>query len=321
MPKQNQSQSAVPSSRKANKTGKLELVSTPTHVSPGISNIPLQSSTQFIALSFTLLTVPLLLQALYTSYLAPIRISLAPENDLNTSIDPSSPSLLAACRAHTYTTQIVSLDPLLIYINNFTSAAEAEALIELGSANFEDSFISRSGGANQKVSGRTSQSAPLAVETPLVACIVARARTFLGTMLHTHEPFSTPQLVRYLPSQRYDLHTDFWPRHQRLSDGSGGLFNRPASFFVFLRDNCTEGYTWFPSVTVEEGKEVGFEGRVERGKEDGGGGDGDGRGVRFKPVMGNALFWVNIPDSGKGDRRVLHAGLPVGAGEKIGMNI
>lgn len=134
---------------------------------------------------------------------------------------------------------------------------------------------------------------------------------FLSCLLHS------PQLVRYFPNQRYDLHTDFWPRHQRLPDGSGRLFNRPASFFVFLRDNCTLGHTWFPSITIEEGKEVAFGGRVARGKEDG----GDGRGVRFKPVKGSAVFWVNIGEDGIGDRRMLHAGLPVREGEKIGLNI
>ncbi|KAK7191817.1 2OG-Fe(II)oxygenase family Oxidoreductase [Paraphaeosphaeria sporulosa] len=296
-----QSQSAVPPSRKASNTGKLEL-----------------STAQFLSFSFTLLTLPLLLQTLYTIYFSPYFAPLhAPQNDSSTSINPSSPSLLTACRAHTYTTQIVSLDPLMIYINNFTSGAEAEALIKLGADDFEDSFISRSGGGNQKVSGRTSQSAPLAVEEPLVACIVDRARAFLGTMLHAHEPFSTPQLVRYFQTQRYDLHTDFWPRHQRLSDGSGRLFNRPASFFVFLRDNCTAGETWFPGVSIEDGKEVGLGGRVRRGRDDG----DDGKGVTFKPVKGSAVFWVNIGEDGVGDRRVVHAGLPVGEGEKIGMNI
>ena len=58
----------------------------------------------------------------------------------------------------------------MIYINNFTSVAEAEALIKLGAEDFEDSFISRASGGTQKVSGRTSQSAPLAVEEPLVEC-------------------------------------------------------------------------------------------------------------------------------------------------------
>ncbi|KAL5427233.1 hypothetical protein PMIN04_001505 [Paraphaeosphaeria minitans] len=246
MAKLSESQSASLPSRKSNRPGKLEL-----------------STSQVLLLTFTLLTLPLLLQALYNTYLTPHLAPLhAPQNDSNTSLDPSSPSLLPACRAHTYTTQIVSLDPLMIYINNFTSSAEAEALIKLGADDFEDSFISRPSGGTQKASGRTSQSAPLAIEEPLVECIVARARAFLGTMLHAHERFSTPQLVRYFPTQRYDLHTDFWPRHQRLSDGSGRLFNRPASFFVFLRDNCTDGETYFPGVGIEEGKEVGFGGCI-----------------------------------------------------------
>lgn len=138
-------------------------------------------------------------------------------------------------------------------------------------------------------------------------------------MLQPTEPFSLPQLVRYYESQRYDLHTDFWPTHQLMKDGSGRQYNRPASFFVFLRANCTGGGTWFPEVDVLErdvargGELEGlFGGKVERGKE---------RGVVFKPVVGNALFWVNIDARGKGDKRMVHAGLPVGEGEKIGMNL
>lgn len=67
---------------------------------------------------------------------------------------------------------------------------------------------------------------------------------------------------------------------------------------------------------MEEGKEVVFREKVLRGKEEG----DSGKGVRFKPVKGSAVFWVNIRD-GVGDKRVVHAGLPVGEGEKIGMNI
>lgn len=36
------------------------------------------------------------------------------------------------CIPHHYTTEIVSNDPLLIYINNFTSILESRALIEAG---------------------------------------------------------------------------------------------------------------------------------------------------------------------------------------------
>ena len=39
--------------------------------------------------------------------------------------------------------------------------------------------------------------------------------------------------------------------------------------------------------------------------------------------MGNALFWVNLGEDGRGDERVRHAGLPlgVGVGVKSAMNI
>ncbi|KAF2636169.1 hypothetical protein P280DRAFT_410092, partial [Massarina eburnea CBS 473.64] len=228
-----------------------------------------------------------------------------------------------ACRTHKYSTEIVSLDPLVIYINNFTSFAEAEALIKLGEPEFADSFIARANGKTQKVGGRTSQSAPLDDHHPLVSCIISRARHFMGSTLQPYEPFSLPQLVRYAPSQRYDLHTDFWPQHQLMKDGSGRLFNRPASFFVFLRGNCTGGETYFPSIDVfdkdaERGGELeaGFMGKVSRGEK-----DGVAKGVRFRPITGNAVYWVNINKLGKGDRRVVHAGLPVGEGEKIGMNL
>jgi prolyl 4-hydroxylase len=41
-------------------------------------------------------------------------------------------ALVEACKAHQYTSEIISLDPLVIYINNFTSAPEAEELINIG---------------------------------------------------------------------------------------------------------------------------------------------------------------------------------------------
>lgn len=47
-------------------------------------------------------------------------------------MDPEDPALLETCRTHTYTSEIISLSPLLIYINNFTTVSEAEALITLG---------------------------------------------------------------------------------------------------------------------------------------------------------------------------------------------
>ena len=43
-------------------------------------------------------------------------------------------------------------------------------------------------------------------------------------------------------------------------------------------------------------------------------------GVTFRPVVGNAVFWRNM-EGGVGDERVLHAGMPVTGGGKVGLNI
>ena len=43
--------------------------------------------------------------------------------------------------------------------------------------------------------------------------------------------------------------------------------------------------------------------------------------LAVKPVVGNAVFWVNRFPSGKGDQRSVHAGKEVMQGTKNGMNI
>ncbi|KAF2281291.1 uncharacterized protein EI97DRAFT_463647 [Westerdykella ornata] len=288
------------------------------------------------------LALPVVMLQSSIQHLLPVRLqTYFSSSHLQTSeqaqATPSNQSLLEACYTHTYTTEIVSLDPLVIYINNFTSAAEAEELINIGEPDFAPSFISRAHtGANVRVSGRTSSSAPLPQDHPLVTCILSRARAFLGGSMLPDEPFATPQLVKYRPGEKYDLHTDFWPTHQVLKDGKGKgkLMNRPISFFVFLRDTCTGGETYFPLVEVDGGV-VGdgkWEGRMAVGPVGGGGGGGDDddggvgegrkrKGVRFTPITGNAVFWVNLDGEGRGDQRLVHAGLEVKSGEKVGMNI
>ncbi|KAF2001218.1 hypothetical protein P154DRAFT_596836 [Amniculicola lignicola CBS 123094] len=284
---------------------------------------PVQVNKKTLALKLLVLALPLaipialLFEPVYQLLPSQLQEFLWPDEQTDTpfsEIVEESPPVSTTCEAHKYTTEIVSLDPLVIYINNFTSHAEAEELIKAGEEDFEDSFISRTSGLH-KVTGRTSQSAPLDLDIPIVQCILSRARTFLGTSMRPSDTFSIPQIVRYFPGQKYDLHTDFWPQHQITNDGSNKLFNRQSSFFVFLRDNCTEGETYFPLVDVLD-NDSGFKGKAMRGEK-----DGVQQGVKFKPITGNAVFWVNLDGEGVGDRRVVHAGLPVGEGEKIGLNI
>jgi prolyl 4-hydroxylase len=95
-----------------------------------------QSSLETFGLA-TFFLFPLLLPAIWSghiqNYLPPqLRTYFPTASPKSKAIHLEGQSLLEACKTHTYATEIISLDPLLIYITNFTSPAEAEALIELG---------------------------------------------------------------------------------------------------------------------------------------------------------------------------------------------
>jgi hypothetical protein len=66
------------------------------------------------------------------SYLPLTTLASDPTTYTDQKLSPAD--LIKACEKHQYTTEIISLDPLLIYINNFTSAQEAEGLINIGYA-------------------------------------------------------------------------------------------------------------------------------------------------------------------------------------------
>ncbi|PVH76758.1 hypothetical protein DL98DRAFT_282957 [Cadophora sp. DSE1049] len=256
------------------------------------------------------------------------------------------------CRPHTYTTEIVSVDPLLIYINEFLSSEEADLLVALGTPSLASSEIYISG---QKVASktRTSRSGGLPPSSPLVSCILTRALSFLGLAIpsppspppSSQNPisnqnpnplslFGTPQIVQYGPGEHFSTHHDWYDRPQLLRDGSmdhvgGGRwwFNRWGSFFVYLDEEAEGGETWFPHIearsqslmptssTLKEGEEKdGGEKKWERNTE-------EGRGTNFLPRKGNALFWVNLHGNGTGDERVVHAGREVKGGRKTAMNL
>lgn len=44
-------------------------------------------------------------------------------------------------------------------------------------------------------------------------------------------------------------------------------------------------------------------------------------GVTFKPRRGSAVFWMNFDAEGRGYQETIHAGMPVTAGTKVGLNI
>ncbi|KAK3386636.1 hypothetical protein B0H63DRAFT_430452 [Podospora didyma] len=249
----------------------------------------------------------------------------------------SSEASTGGCLPHSYTTQLVSLDPLLIYIHNFVSAAESASIIAAGVPLLAASPITGAGSDTVAPQTRTSLSAPLPSNHATVSCILARAESFMGTLfLPGRDDMGVAQLVQYTDTQKFDLHRDWFARPRLLdTDAAAGrkrLYNRLATLFVVLRAEGIEegsGETWFPLVKgihdppSPTQKVEGEDGENKEGlplwreHEDGG--------LAFKPVAGNALFWVNLfpGKNGSGDARTLHAGLPVQgpAGLKTGMNI
>ncbi|KAI1099276.1 hypothetical protein F4804DRAFT_87709 [Jackrogersella minutella] len=242
--------------------------------------------------------------------------SLAPPTPKPSSqpAEPPSPPPPAApftCLPHAYRTEIVSLDPLLIYIDSFLTAAEISSLLSAGEPSFLPSRVYKRG-HDRGTSDRTSSSAALPRSNAAVQCVLARASAFLGAMLDpARDDVGPPQLVRYTAGQRFNRHRDWYERARR---GAAGSWNRVASFFAVLQDGCAGGETWFPLVNGTAPAGEGEHGRPRwRRHEDGG--------LAFRPVAGNALFWVNLFANGTGDDRTVHAGLPVTDGLKTAMNI
>ncbi|KAK0656936.1 hypothetical protein B0T16DRAFT_319104 [Cercophora newfieldiana] len=218
---------------------------------------------------------------------------------------------------HSYKTQLVSVDPLIIYIHNLITPPEISALLETAEPLFAPSQVTK-GGRQQKTSDRTSSSAGLPREDPAVKCVLARARHFLGTMIRDGwDEMGPPQLVRYTAGQRFNVHHDWFDTPRWAPDGSDRKWNRVASFFGILQDNCTGGETHFPfAKPIAPPSPLGEQGRVAgwwREHEDGG--------LAFRPVAGNAIFWINLHANGTGDLRTNHAGLPLEDGLKTAMNI
>ncbi|KAI2777214.1 hypothetical protein F4815DRAFT_482314 [Daldinia loculata] len=236
-------------------------------------------------------------------------------NMFSQDIEPVASSF--SCLPHHYTTEIISLDPLIIYIDSFLAPTEIKALLEAGHSAFAPSRVYKTG-HNQGTQDRTSSSAGLPRDNLAVQCVLARAESFLGAMLEpSRDDIGPPQLVRYTAGQRFNRHHDWYDRPQptrRGMLGRGKSWNRIASFFAILEDQCTGGETWFPFVNTTALSKADENGqRLWRNHEDGG--------LAFKPVAGNALFWVNLFQNGTGDERTVHAGLPVVEGLKTAMNI
>jgi prolyl 4-hydroxylase len=205
---------------------------------------------------------------------------------------------------------------VVIYIHNFLHESEIEAILASGLPLLKPSTVTRHG-TTVTNEYRTSWSAKLSGDDPAVRCIMDRAWSFMGSMLaQGKDQIESPQLVRYREGQKFNMHTDWFEAPLATGDGRQRVWNRAASFFAILEDNCTAGETYFPHIKplakIPKNREN-YTNSPWKLHKDGG--------LVFPPVRGNALFWVNLLPNGRGDTRVEHAGLPVKDGIKSAINV
>ncbi|KAK0634169.1 oxidoreductase, partial [Immersiella caudata] len=223
----------------------------------------------------------------------------------DSATDPAAPY---RCEHPPYTPQIISTSPLIIYLHNFTTRSERAHLRQKTNGTFRRSAITS---PTLHSSIRTSTSTYIPSD-PILSCIESRALTFQG---HDIPPshLEPLQLVRYLPGEHYSFHTDWFGNPAYSSPSMGG--NRKTSFFAYLyvSEDMIGGGTNFPMIPAKRDERwcgiLDCDAEYEKG-------------ITFRAVEGNAVFWENLrEDKGGGDERVIHAGLPVVSGEKIGMNV
>ena len=155
---------------------------------------------------------------------------------------------------------------------------------------------------------RTSSTAFLPKEDFISQCILARAAEYQGYVdLDWMEEL---QVTRYIRSQHFGSHYD-WLQDER---GPGDrTWDRETTFFASLEANCSSCGTHFPNLVYHwENEDPRWCRIVDCNEKDG---------LTVNPVVGSALFWTNLHPDGIGDRRMLHAGLPVPDGQKTGLNI
>ncbi|EXF85377.1 2OG-Fe(II)oxygenase superfamily protein [Colletotrichum fioriniae PJ7] len=213
------------------------------------------------------------------------------------------------CTHPPYKVHMISKSPLVVYIVDFITPAERLHLLEMASGTFTHSGVIDASGGKTTHNVRTSQSTSL-WRDDVVRCIEERAIAFQGYgMPKSHvEPL---QLVKYGKGQQYHFHTDWFtdPAHTRVHLGG----NRLSSFFGYVSAiNVTGGGTNFPLLDAPSDERwCSFVDCDEPWE----------RGVTFRPLEGNFVYWENLHADGSGDQRNLHAGLPVTGGQKVGMNI
>ncbi|KAJ5988868.1 hypothetical protein N7481_004078 [Penicillium waksmanii] len=241
-----------------------------------------------------------------------------------------------------YRVHLLSRAPLILYIENFLGAEEADHLVDIRQdqpvpylPSYPSSILQNSSSLNKYTpsivyDGITERVDPtkrlsdraLLDRDDTVRCLEERARAFQGWRPHLYIERMWAQ--RYNASGHYRHHYDWTGSLARGGD-------RLSTFMVYLGADCEGGGTNFPRLqmpTREEEAQAGATGEGGSGPGAGTGTGEDGRlarskkdGITVKPIKGNAVFWENLRADGTGYTETWHAAYPVTSGTKVGLNI
>ena len=176
-------------------------------------------------------------------------------------------------------------DRAQIYVlDDFMSAAECDAMVEIISRNLRPSTITLDGGDEYF---RTSSTCDLSLlNDPTVASTDEKIARTLGIRVAYSEGI---QAQRYDLGQEFKAHTDYFePGTAEYLEHAARSGNRTWTFMVYLNEGMEGGATQFCNVFEE-----------------------------LSPKKGQAVIWNNLFPDGTPNPDTLHHGMPVTRGQKI----
>jgi prolyl 4-hydroxylase len=177
--------------------------------------------------------------------------------------------------------------PRVVLFGNVLSVAECDELITQSQHKLTRSeVVDPATGGYKLDKARTSEGTHfMNAETPLIDLLEMRVAALTGIPRENQEPL---QILHYGIGGEYEPHYDYFSEDsigeaKQLKNGG----QRVATLVMYLNDVEAGGATLFPQL-----------------------------GIETKPRKGCAVYFENVTEQGEIDPRTLHAGAPVGKGEK-----
>lgn len=189
--------------------------------------------------------------------------------------------------AHEVQVLFACASPRIVLFGNVLSEAECDELMAQSRSKLTRSeVVDPATGSFKLDKARTSEGTHFnRAETPLVDRLEQRVAELTGIPLENQEPL---QILHYGIGGEYEPHYDYFSEDsigeaKQLKNGG----QRVATLVMYLNDVEAGGATLFPQL-----------------------------GIETKPRKGCAVYFENVNEQGEIDPRTLHAGAPVGKGEK-----